>query len=53
MDIKTNGPRVHVEKLREELKKEPATVSDELLRQHIRKLRIAWNPQALVTEKVA
>ena len=53
MEIKTTGPRlVHVEKLREGLKKEPV-MNDELLREHIRKLRIAWYPMALLSEKVA
>ena len=54
MDIVTKGPkRQHIEKLRQELKKEPTTLGDELLRDHIRRLRIAWYPQALLNEKAA
>lgn len=54
MVVSTKGRyREHIDRLREELKKEPTAVSDELLRQHLRKLRLAWNPGAMVSEKVA
>lgn len=51
MEEKKQGPEAHLQKLEEELKKEP--VSDELLRNHIRKLRKAWHPEVVPNAAVA
>jgi hypothetical protein len=45
MDTKAPGIVAHIRKLEDELKKEPTAFSDELLRQHIRKLRTAWGTE--------